>query len=474
MKVKRYKKDTVGVLLRPIVYILVSAALALLAGCLGSASEQTSVGVEYGPGLGAQVEGYLAGVSVSRPGTGELMALVVPDAASGRSVEVTAAGFKAIEGLRFDTAVLVGQAHGGFAGGASVYIGDAFETPFGPLQVDEELARHLIDPASGVVFDPHTGPAEYASGLTMSFLRRALGEIKVLPVLIGRPGQKTYDRLMTVLANAATKRSRRVLLVALSDLSSDVPSDAAGKMDASDTQGLLRSGEASLTGGHAVLVVMEAARLAGADAAEVFAAGSSREAKEGQRGVTGHAALGYYDVPLSDAERVELLTLVRRAVEAAVRGEEFMPEQVEGPRLAAPGAAFVTIEKHRKLRGGVGQVQASGPLYRSAIRSARSAAMKDNRFPPVSVDELDELTYEVSVLSPLVPVLDTGDIELGVHGLYLKLAGHRGMLLPQVPVEQGWDLDGYLRQISLRAGLPPDAWKRRAARMWTFTTEIVR
>jgi AmmeMemoRadiSam system protein A len=101
--------------------------------------------------------------------------------------------------------------------------------------------------------------------------------------------------------------------------------------------------------------------------------------------------------------------------------------------------------------------------------TAVSAASRDPRFPPVSNAELNELSIKISILSPLEPVEDVSEIEVGVHGVMIIHAGHRGILLPQVPVERGWDRKTFLENVCLKAGLPPDTWKEKPE-LYSFTS----
>ena len=102
---------------------------------------------------------------------------------------------------------------------------------------------------------------------------------------------------------------------------------------------------------------------------------------------------------------------------------------------------------------------------------ARAAAREDPRFGPVHLTEVPDLAIDISVLTPAHRVEDVGGIEVGVHGLIVEQGGQRGLLLPQVPVEWGWDRDEFLNQTCVKAGLPPDAW-RRGADIYAFTAEV--
>ena len=114
--------------------------------------------------------------------------------------------------------------------------------------------------------------------------------------------------------------------------------------------------------------------------------------------------------------------------------------------------------------------QPIAPLYRTVADTARAAAFEDTRFPPLRAEEISELEVSLSVLSPLSPVIPE-QIEVGRHGLVVSLSNHRGLLLPQVPVEHGWDRTTFLEQTCRKAGLPTDAWEH-GAKLEAFTAEI--
>jgi hypothetical protein len=103
---------------------------------------------------------------------------------------------------------------------------------------------------------------------------------------------------------------------------------------------------------------------------------------------------------------------------------------------------------------------------------AKEAAFSDPRFPPLKKDELSRCHIEISALSPMTPCSDPGKVKVGVHGLYLTCNGRSGVLLPQVPVEQGWNLNEYLEYICIKAGLPPKSYDAPNAQLYTFTAIV--
>ncbi len=174
---------------------------------------------------------------------------------------------------------------------------------------------------------------------------------------------------------------------------------------------------------------------------------------------------------LDPACRARLLQIARCAVEAALRGQPGPTSPVEPAPLRQPGAAFVTLRREGRLRGCIGYIEAVRELHETVAQCAVSAALQDPRFDPVRPDELNALEFEVSVLSPLRTITDPQEIQVGQHGLLVAQGPRRGLLLPQVAVEYGWDRETFLAQACVKAGLPTDGW-RRGATLQTFTAEI--
>jgi len=169
-------------------------------------------------------------------------------------------------------------------------------------------------------------------------------------------------------------------------------------------------------------------------------------------------------------QRRFLLGLAREAVVSAV-GRRPLPTPADLDALyQQPLGAFVTLTKHGDLRGCIGYPEPTFPLYETIIRSGVSAALQDPRFSPVSPAELDALHIEISVLSPLQEARPD-EVEVGTHGLVIEKGRFRGLLLPQVPVEWGWNRDEFLAHTCRKAGLPTDAW-RTGAKLYTFTAEV--
>ncbi len=176
-------------------------------------------------------------------------------------------------------------------------------------------------------------------------------------------------------------------------------------------------------------------------------------------------------VGLNEAEKALLLYIARESIASALEGRAPKLPSKLPPKLLEPYGAFVTLHKHGELRGCIGTFHADGPLYKIVFEMARSAAFNDPRFPPLRPEELEEIDIEISVLSPMWRA-SPEEVEVGVHGIYIVRGLNRGVLLPQVAVEFGWDRETFLDHTCLKAGLPPGCWRDPETEIYLFTAEI--
>ncbi|MCL2800798.1 MAG: AmmeMemoRadiSam system protein A [Treponema sp.] len=178
---------------------------------------------------------------------------------------------------------------------------------------------------------------------------------------------------------------------------------------------------------------------------------------------------------LTKEEQNILLSQARESITAELEGRKPSFKQVEdNSNLQKPCGAFVSLHMRpaHSLRGCIGRMIANLPLIETVRLMAREAAFGDPRFPALSMNELDRLQIEISALSPMEICTDPKTIEVGVHGLLLTGRGRSGVLLPQVPVEQGWDLKEYLDYICVKAGLPQGSHNAPDTQLQTFTAIV--
>src|SRR5580704_4010152 len=179
---------------------------------------------------------------------------------------------------------------------------------------------------------------------------------------------------------------------------------------------------------------------------------------------------------LAEREKQLLLQLARNALALGVAaGAGTKPPQQDFPNeefLQQPAGAFVTLHRRGRLRGCVGQLPGRDSLAEVITHCARSAALHDSRFEPVTSAELSEIEIEISVLSALEDVTLEA-IEAGKHGLVVSQGRQRGVLLPQVASQFNWSGTRFLEETCVKAGLDREAWKDAATRVQAFTAEVL-
>ncbi|MBC7362728.1 MAG: AmmeMemoRadiSam system protein A [Candidatus Aminicenantes bacterium] len=174
---------------------------------------------------------------------------------------------------------------------------------------------------------------------------------------------------------------------------------------------------------------------------------------------------------LNEEEKKFLLQLARQSIVHYLKNREMLDIEVDNPRLKEKQGAFVTLHVNGELRGCIGYPLPYKPLYQTIIEVAVAAATEDYRFTPLSEEELDDLSIEISVLTLPRKVERPEEVVVGKHGIIISKGLHKGLLLPQVPLEYGWDLETYLNHGCLKAGLPPDEW-RRGVNLEVFEAQV--
>ncbi|MFC1851129.1 AmmeMemoRadiSam system protein A [candidate division CSSED10-310 bacterium] len=165
-------------------------------------------------------------------------------------------------------------------------------------------------------------------------------------------------------------------------------------------------------------------------------------------------------VDFTQNEKDDLLALARDAIDTKLKGKTVAVAEQLSEALQTAAGVFVTLHKKGKLRGCIGTFQADFPLYKQVIKMAQASAFEDIRFSSVRLSELKDIDIEISVLSPLREIESIAEIVIGKHGIYITQGFHRGVLLPQVATDHGWDRETFLQHTCMKAGLPMDAWQK--------------
>lgn len=181
----------------------------------------------------------------------------------------------------------------------------------------------------------------------------------------------------------------------------------------------------------------------------------------------------------SDEDGIFAVKTARKVVEGYLQRRKV--PKIEFPdKFEEKSGVFTTISTYpdRNLRGCIGFPEPIFPLKKALVESALAAAFQDPRFPPLTKDEVDNVVFEVSLLTPPEELRVKSRKELlnkiiiGRHGLIAERRFYRGLLLPQVPVEWNWDVEEFLSQTCWKAGLPPDCWLDEDTKIYVFSAEI--
>jgi len=458
--------------------MLVSAGLAAAAESVKPAAFAGQFYEKDPARLAAQVDGFLANAGTAAAPSGRVLAIVAPHAGYIYSGQTAACGYALVRGKAIDTVVIIGPSHQLGFEGCSIYPEGGFETPLGVARIDAALAREIAR-SSGFGFIPEAFAKEHSVEVQVPFVQRALPSAAIVPIVMGFQKKATVQALAAGLAKACA--GKNVLVVASTDLSHFLTKAQAAAMDgntisliqSAKTETLLRKIEAGdniMCGGGPVVAALLYAEKAGPARVEVLRRSDSSDSGGPADQVVGYlaaAVVSAKDAPpeeftLTAEERGQLLRLARSAVTEFVARQAVIVDTTQNPKLLSPKGVFVTLKKRGELRGCIGFIEPIAPLSQAVIRAAIYAATEDPRFPPVEPGELKDLAFELSVLTPPKEITNCALVAVGRHGIVISRGGRKGVLLPQVPVENGWDRETFLQEGCLKAGLPPDAWQKGA------------
>ncbi len=441
----------------------------------------------------------------------KIRGLVLPHAGYPFSGPVAAYGFKAIQAQAVKKVILIGPSHHQYLSRAVIDESDIWQTPLGQVDLATDLAKTLVKENSLFGLDSVPHQSEHSLEVMLPFLQTVLNDFRILPILVN---QLTDDDLKEISQSLVKHLDEQTLVIASSDMSHYPAYEQANQADGKVIEAIL-TGQLSkleetidqlfqenipdldtcLCGQEAVEVLMAIAQEKKADEIKLLKyANSGDVAVSGPLGseasksqVVGYSAISFSwpeksktssEIRLNRTQKNKLLEIAESSVEEYVLEGKIPKFEVNDSLLNKSLGAFVTLEKDGQLRGCIGlfsseDEQASLPLYQTVSQMAVAAASQDNRFYPVQAGELDELEYEISVLSPLRKIDDWRQIELGKHGVQIRQGQRSGVFLPQVATENNWDLETFLGQLcSQKAGLPWDCWKEGQVDIYIFTAQV--
>ncbi len=176
---------------------------------------------------------------------------------------------------------------------------------------------------------------------------------------------------------------------------------------------------------------------------------------------------------LNKEEQTIALNIARSSVAAIFDNQNYQPQIEEYAIFKSKRGVFVTLRKYGELRGCIGTFDESSPLAQTIQEMAVSAAFADPRFNQLSADELQEVKFEISVLSPMEKIIDPNIVEVGKHGVYVQKGSRCGVYLPQVAIEAGWNREQFLDHLcEHKAGIGKNAWRDGSAQIYIFTAQV--
>lgn len=436
---------------------------------------------------------------------GRPIAVIAPHAGYIYSGKTASVAYKQLEGQEYDSVVVIAPSHTVFFQGGSVYNGDAYQTPIGIIDIDYELSRRIgsIHPAVYLSNKGHTGGSvrgEHALEVQLPLLQQVLGKFKLVAIVMGDQEETTCYALGEVLASALS--SKNSLIVASTDLSHFRSEKEARELDGNirkaieeynpdRLQAVLASGRGEACGGGPVMATLIASKKLGGEQVVIADYSTSGETTGDFSEVVGYLSAVIVSgktapkrepsigtpvekspAQLTDEDKKYLKELARRAITARLDNTEIPKEEPPSRILKEKRGAFVTLKIKGMLRGCIGLIRAARPLYETVIEMAQAAAFEDPRFTPLTKDEFENVEIEISALSPLVRVEDNNEITVGRDGLMIVLGAHSGLLLPQVAEENNWDRTAFLEQTCLKAGLPKNSYKDKAAQIYRFSADV--
>jgi len=420
---------------------------------------------------------------------GQILGIICPHAGYIYSGPIAAYSYKSVEGRLFDTVILLGPSHRYYFEGVSVYPEGFFDTPFGKLEIDKDMAGQL-NSLSFVKFETKFFYGEHSLEVQLPFLVKVLPRCKIVPMLFGRLDFEQMKTLADNLASLAKKK--RILLVVSTDLSHFHPYSQAKGIDLetikyiedNNASWLWRSvqmGEQRACGILSVITFALYMKEQGGNTQIIKYANSGDTAGDESRVVGYVSAVGYVKkrgvekegtMELTKEEKITLLNIARKTLEDFLKDKKRPHFEVDSDRLKEKRAVFVTLKKLGELRGCIGRIVADTPLYETVSKVAIDSALNDPRFRPVMYEELKDIEIEISVMTPFEKIEGLEEIEVGKHGLMIKKGFYSGLLLPQVPTEYGWDKKTYLEHLCYKAGLESNAYKDKDTIIYKFSAEV--
>ncbi len=419
----------------------------------------------------------------------KVKAIIVPHAGYVFSAPVAALSYKTLH-KKYKNIFLIGSSHYANFDGASIYNIGSYKTPLGKIKMSQNIISLLMkNPPFSYQKEAHS--KEHTLEVQLPFLQTIYGdELSIVPIIIGTQNMQSLIKISKLLKPYFDDEDN--LFVISTDLSHYPLYEDANRVDAKTLNAIVQNSpqkfidaviqnEKSLTKGlltsacgwNSILILLNMTKEESYKY-EILGYKNSGDTKYGDKEkVVGYGAIRVYketqEFSLNSKEKKELLEIAKLALyEATLHDKKLiLNEDTLSPKLRKNLGAFVTLNRAGKLRGCIGRFEPNQPLYEVVIDMAIAASRYDNRFSPVSKEELQEIDLEISVLTPRVEIESLDEIVIGKHGIYIQKGALNGTYLPNVATQMNWNAKEFVQDCAInKAGIKKDEIKD--AKLFTY------
>jgi len=398
------------------------------------------------------------------------VALIFPAGITQNTKVLYAAGFKQLESTALKHLVLIGENDPkDRSGKILIQSKGQLNTLLGKIEADTFLAQKLIDIFPNQI-QPEDPEAFAQFNPILPFIKHVCPSAMVLPILLDPGDIDSALKISTTIAKNLNDGS--IGVIAFSNLDDATLSaiefcDIKVFLDSIPNLQKRPPGEAIVSYSPLTAALNFALEM-NSNILSILKSFSDIDPDSKAKTHQASIMLWQYNPPdLSSALQKELIILAKNAIHSYILKREVPGYLPENPALLRKSGVFVTLRQNNSLRGCIGRMQADLPLYTAVQEMAIAAATADPRFPPIKAEELDQLTFKIAVLSPLKRIT-AEQVDIGKHGLLISHQGRRGVLLPEVPVERGWNREMFLANLCMKASLPTRVLEENPA-LYAFT-----
>ncbi len=448
--------------------------------------------------LNLKLEEYLTAANPQKQ-NGKIKAIIVPHAGYDFSGPVAAYAYKLLTNQEIDNVIIICNSHTSYFEGIAIDNNDAWQTPLGIVELNHDLAARLVNYSDLIYYNKKVHITEHSLEIQIPFLQKIIkNKFKIVPILFGNATHKSYIALAKALAENIGDND---LIVISTDMSHYPSYNDAQQID-TKTLKIIKEANISkleeyienilsqnipgeqtlLCGIDGVKTVIELYHLLNWDEIKILKYANSGDSVIGdKKQVVGYGAVAFIQKKqnqngqtLTEEQKNVLRQIAKQTVETYILEGKIPEFNIKDKRLNWREGVFVTLKKNGKLRGCIGQIiPGDKPLWKVVRDMAIEAATQDPRFQPVSKEELNDLEYEISVLSKPQKIDDWKKIQLEKHGVIVRRGFNSGVFLPQVAEETDWTLEEFLSHLCYgKAGLEPECYKDPQTELFIFTAQV--